>query len=69
MTVAGGLGMFLGGAHPGEWLHLLYALLAFTALPVASMLVGSAPPCRRALATAAGALVGLLLIVRLFMTG
>ncbi len=69
ITVASGLGMFLGGAHPHEWLHLLYALLAFLALPVASTLASRASLRGRALATAASALIGLVLIVRLFMTG
>ncbi len=49
ITVASGLGMFLGGAHPQEWLHLLYALLAFLALPVASTLASRASLRGRAL--------------------
>ena len=69
VTAASGLGMFLGGAHPHEQLHFLYALLAFAAVPVAGALAGSARPRGRALVTGAGALIGLVLIVRLFMTG
>lgn len=69
VTAASGLGMFLGGARPHEWLHLLYALLASAAVPVASTLASRASLRGRALASAAGALIGLVLIVRLFMTG
>ncbi len=69
VTVASGLGMFLGGARPHEGLHFLYALLAFAAIPVIGVLTGNARPRGRALATVVGALIGLVLIVRLFMTG
>jgi hypothetical protein len=69
VTAASGLGMFLGGAHPHEGLHFLYALLAFAAIPATSVLMGNARPRARALATAISALIGLVLVVRLFMTG
>jgi hypothetical protein len=69
VTAAGGLGMFLGGARPHEGLHFLYAPLAFAALPVASTLTGSLPARGRALATLTAALLSLVLIARLFMTG
>jgi len=69
VTAAGGLGMLLGGAHPHEGLHFLYALLAFAALPVSSTLAGKASLRGRAWITVGGALLGLVLLVRLFMTG
>jgi CDP-diglyceride synthetase len=69
VTAASGLGMFLGGAHPYNELHFLYALLAFGAIPVANALGSRGSPRRCALTTAVGALFGLVLIVRLFMTG
>ncbi len=69
VTAAGGLGMFLGGARPHEGLHFLYALLAFAALPVSSALAGKASLRGRAWITVGGALLGLVLLVRLFMTG
>ncbi len=69
VTAASGLGMFLGGARPYEELHLLYAVLTFAAVPVAGGVTGNARPRVRALVTVLGALIGLVLIVRLFMTG
>jgi hypothetical protein len=69
ITAASGLGMFVGGARPHEGLHLLYAGLAFAAIPMTDMLAGRLSPRVRALATTVAALIGLMLIVRLFMTG
>jgi hypothetical protein len=69
VTAASGLGMLVGGARPHEMLHLLYAGLAFSAIPVTDMLAGRLSPRARALATTVAALIGLVLIVRLFMTG
>lgn len=69
VTAASGLGMFVGGARPGEGLHLLYALLAFAVIPVTTLLAGKMSPRRRALATVIAALIGLVLLARLFMTG
>ena len=50
-------------------LAMLYALLAFGATPVANALGSRKSPRRSALTTVAGALFGLVLIMRLFMTG
>jgi hypothetical protein len=69
ITAASGLGMFVGGARPHEGLHLLYAGLAFAAMPVTDMLAGRLSPRARALASIVAALIGLVLLVRLFMTG
>jgi hypothetical protein len=69
VTAASGLGMFVGGARPHEMLHLLYAGLAFSAIPVTDMLAGRLSPRVRALASTVAALISLVLIVRLFMTG
>lgn len=69
LTAAGGLGTLVGGGRPHEGLHFLYAVLAFGAIPVASVLAGRAAPRGQATATLIGALIGLVLIVRLFMTG
>jgi hypothetical protein len=69
VTAASGLGMFVGGARPHEMLHLLYAALAFAATPVTDMLAGRLSPRGRALSTTVAALIGLVLLVRLFMTG
>ena len=57
------------GARPHEMLHLLYAGLAFSAIPVTDMLVGRLWPRARALVSTVAALIGLVLIVRFFLTG
>ena len=69
VTAASGLGMFVVGARPHEILHLLYAALAFAAIPVTDMFAGRLSPRARALARIVAALIALVLIVRLFMTG
>jgi hypothetical protein len=35
MTAAVGVALLVGGHHPKEWLHLIYAALAFSLVPVA----------------------------------
>ena len=69
MTTAGGLALLAGGRRPTEWLHLVYALLAFGLVPLADSLTAQASPRRRALARLLGALVAAGVIVRLFATG
>jgi hypothetical protein len=69
MTSAGGLGLLLSGARPTELLHLVYAVLAFGAVPVAASLSGQMEPRRRGAVTFLGALVALAVIARLFATG
>jgi hypothetical protein len=66
---AGGLGLLIEGSGPDETLHLLYAILALGSLPVANSLSRTASPRRQALITLIAALVGIVLIVRLFQTG
>lgn len=69
MTIAGGLGLLAGSGRPREVLHFIYALVALGMLPVVDMLVRRAGPRGRAIATFAGAAIGLGVIVRLFQTG
>jgi hypothetical protein len=69
MTAAGGLALLLGGQRPKEWLHLVYALLAFALVPLADSLAAQATPRRRAVARLLGALVALAVLARLFATG
>jgi hypothetical protein len=69
MTAAGGLALLLGGQRPKEWLHLVYALLAFGLVPLADSFAAQATPRRRAVARLVGALVALVVIARLFATG
>ena len=69
MAAAGGLALLLGGRRPSEWLHLVYALLAFALVPLADALTVQASPRRRALARLLGGLVAVGVIARLFATG
>ena len=69
MAAAGGLALLLGGHRPAEWLHLVYALVAFGLVPLADSLVAQASPRRQALARLLGALVAAVVILRLFATG
>ena len=69
VTAAGGLGLLAGGARPRELLHFVYAVIAVGAVPVAGSLSMQADPRRRGVATLVGALVALVIILRLFGTG
>jgi hypothetical protein len=69
MAAAGGLALLLAGHRPREWLHLLYALLAFGLIPLADSLTTQASPRRQALARLLGALIAGVVILRLFATG
>ncbi len=68
-TGAGGAGLLVGGARPAEWLHLVYAVLAFGTIPLANSLGAGREPRTRAIATLSGSLVGIVLIARLTATG
>jgi hypothetical protein len=69
VTAAGGLGLLVGGARPRELLHIVYGFIAIGAMPVADSLTRQADPRPRAIATLIGALVSLVVILRLFGTG
>ncbi len=69
VTIAGGLGLLIGSGQPQESLHLIYAVLTFGAVPLASSLARRAPPRQEAIATLVGAAVAFVLIARLFQTG
>jgi Flp pilus assembly protein protease CpaA len=69
VTMAGGLGLLAGGARPREVLHFVYAAIAVGAVPVADSLSRHGDPRRRGIATCVGALVALVVILRLFGTG
>lgn len=68
MTATGGLGLLLSGARPNENLHFLYALLAFSSIPIAHSFASKTSARGKALATTVGAIIGLVLIYRLFST-
>lgn len=69
VTMGGGLGLFVGGARPAEFLHFVYAALALATIPFADALSSKASPRTRGLATLLGGLTTLVLIWRLFSTG
>jgi hypothetical protein len=69
VTIAGGLGLLVGGARPHELLHFVYAVLVFGALPVANSLSGRSGPRGRGVGTFLGAAVALGVIARLIATG
>jgi hypothetical protein len=68
VTAAGGLGILVGGGSPRESLHLLYAVLAFAAVPVATSFARRSRPRREGIIVMVGAVVALVLVVRLFQT-
>jgi hypothetical protein len=69
VTAAGGLGLLAGGGHPGELLHYLYAVVALSALPIATSMSTRWGPRARGVATVLGALLALAAILRLSATG
>ncbi len=70
MTAAGGLALLAGGHRPGEWLHLVYAVLAFGLVPIADNAATALRSDRgKALARLGGGLVALVVIARLLVTG
>lgn len=69
VTVAGGFGLLIGGGHPAEQLHFVYAVVAFGVMPIADTLARGSTPRRRGLASVIGALVSLVVVARLFGTG
>ncbi|HET6820636.1 MAG TPA: hypothetical protein VFH98_08790 [Candidatus Limnocylindria bacterium] len=69
VTIAGGLGLLLGGARPRELLHVVYAAIAVGALPVAASISRSWDARRIRIATLIGTLIMLVAVLRLFATG
>lgn len=69
-TILVGLTLLISGEHPKEWLHLLYAALAFGLVPFADNASISISNNRtRGLYRVVGGLVCLIVITRLFVTG
>jgi hypothetical protein len=69
MTSAGGLALLVSGHRPREGLHAMYALFALGMVPIADSITLRAPARWRALARFLGAIVALVVVVRLFQTG
>jgi hypothetical protein len=70
MTATAGLGLLVTGHSPHEWLHLVYASLAFGLIPVADNAASSLDSNRgKALSRFGGGIVCLVVLTRLFATG
>lgn len=70
VTAVAGVALLISGEHPKEWLHLLYAALAFGLIPFADNASISLPNNRtRGLYRVVGGLVCLIVLTRLFVTG
>jgi len=70
VTTIAGVALLISGEHPKEWLHLLYAALAFGLIPFADNASLSLRTNRsKGLYRFAGGIVCLLVLTRLFVTG
>lgn len=70
MTTAVGVALLVGGHRPKEWLHLIYAALAFGLVPVADNAGTMLQSDRgKGLARLGGGLVCIVVVTRLFATG
>ena len=70
VTALAGVALLISGEHPKEWLHLLYAALAFGLIPLADNASISLQNNRtRGLYRFVGGLVCLIILTRLFVTG
>lgn len=70
MNAASGLALVTTGHHPHEWLHVMYAVLAFGTVPIADFYVRDVSHARRqAWARTGAGLFTLVLIARLAATG
>ena len=69
VTSAGGLGVVMGGGSPASSLHYVYTVVGIGLLPLASTLTRGRSARLRAGATFVAAVVGLVVILRLFQTG
>lgn len=69
-TATAGVVLVATGHHPKEWLHLLYAALAFGLIPFADNASNALQTNRdKGLYRLAGGVVSLLVLTRLFVTG
>jgi hypothetical protein len=70
VTAAAGLSLLVSGHRPKEWLHLIYAALAFGMIPVAdNAATATQSPHGSGLARFGGGVVALIVVARLFVTG
>lgn len=64
-----GLLLLVTGSAPADPLHLVYGALALVALPGAALVAAGRPVRQQAIVLCVGAVVLLILVVRLFQTG
>jgi hypothetical protein len=70
LTASSGLALLVTGKRPGEWLHVVYALLAFGLVPIADNATSAFDSDRgKGLVRFGGGLVSLVVLARLFQTG
>jgi 4-amino-4-deoxy-L-arabinose transferase-like glycosyltransferase len=69
VTAAAGLALLVTGHRPHQWLHLMYAFLAFGTVVTADTIASRWSIRNRALTTCASGLLGSVILLRLFATG
>jgi hypothetical protein len=70
LTASSGLALLVTGKRPEEWLHVVYALLAFGLVPIADNATSAFGTDRgKGLVRFGGGLVSLVVLARLFQTG
>lgn len=69
VTAAAGLALLVQGRQPHQWLHLMYAFLAFGTVVTADTIASRWSIRSRALTTCASGLLGSVILLRLFATG
>lgn len=70
MTATAGIALLISGKHPSEWLHLIYATLAFSLIPLADNAASTLHTDRgKALVRFGGGITCLIVLTRLFATG
>ena len=70
VTMLAGVALLISGERPKEWLHYLYAVLAFGLIAFAdNASISISSNRRRGLYRVAGGLVCLIVLTRLFVTG
>jgi hypothetical protein len=70
LTASSGLALVVTGSRPQEWLHALYAVLAFGLIPVAdNAAVAFRSERGKGLVRLGGSIVTIVVLTRLFQTG
>lgn len=69
LGVALGLVLLIGGSGPRELLHFVYAVVAFTSVPVADIVALEWSDRRRGVARVVASLIGIAVVIRSFATG